>query len=310
MPFLSFARARHRAPGLRRLIAARRRIRPAAGGSAITHVEPRRIALINEKGGSAKTTLVASFAAYLASQRGRRVLAIDMDPQGHLGKVLGADPRRAPRKAIELLVDSLLGPPASGAACERLPVTPSRIARLDLVVATKELGLAPAFERDDPDPTGRLRRRLDAAPELRGYDYVLIDAPPSFGVLTLNVLRAVDEIVVPVPLTFLALDGCAELERTIEAVRGRYGHAALRVTMVVPTFHRRTRMADEVLEALRARFPKEIAQTVLGFHVKVDEAQSRGLSIFEYAPGDRGAKGLAALAQELEARAPAREGAA
>jgi chromosome partitioning protein len=76
--------------------------------------------------------------------------------------------------------------------------------------------------------------------------------------------------------------------------------------MVVPTFHRRTRLAEEVLETLRARFPKELAHTVVGFHVKIDEAQSRGLSIFEYAARDRSAQVFAALAQELEARAPGR----
>jgi len=232
-----------------------------------------------------------------------------MDPQGQLGKVLGVDPRKAQRNAIELLVDAVLGTaaPVRARTDASLPITPSRIANLDLVVATKELGLAPAFERDDPDPTGRLRRTLDAAPRLRRYDYVLVDAPPSFGLLTLNVLRAVDEIVVPVPLTFLALDGCAELERTVATVRARYDHAGLRIVMVVPTFHRRTRMAEEVLGALRARFPKEIAHTVVGFHVKIDEAQSRGRSVFEYAPHDRGAQVLAALAQELEARAPIAE---
>jgi chromosome partitioning protein len=78
---------------------------------------------------------------------------------------------------------------------------------------------------------------------------------------------------------------------------------------VVPTFYRRTRMADEALETLRARFPKELAHTVVGYHVKIDEAQSRGLSIFEYAAKDRGAQVLAAIAQELETRAPGREGA-
>ena len=270
---------------------------------------PRRVALLNEKGGSAKTTLVANLGAYLALRRGRRVLAIDMDPQGQLGKVLGIDTRRAHRSAIELLLDTVLGDEGLDRArseAASLPAIATRIPNLDLVVATKALGLAPAFERDDPDPSGRLTRRLDAAPELAHYDYVLIDSPPSFGLLTLNVLRAVDEVVIPVPLTFLALDGCAELERTIATVRSRYQHPELRVTMVVPVFHRRTRMAEEVLATLRERFPKEIAHSVVGFHVKIDEAQSRGLSIFEYAPGDRGAQLLGALAQELETRAPGR----
>jgi chromosome partitioning protein len=264
---------------------------------------------MNEKGGSAKTTLVANLGAYLALERGRRVLAIDFDPQGQLGKVLGIDGRSARRSSIELLLDSLLGeaPPRPGAGgSSSLPILRTRIPRLDLIVATKELGLAPALERQDPDPSGRLRRRLDAARALDAYDYVLLDSPPSFGLLTLNVMRAVDEIVIPVPLTYLALDGCAELERSIASVRRRYRHEALRVTMVVPVFQRRTRMAAEVLEKLHARFPKELAHTVVGYHVKIDEAQSRGLSIFEYAPRDRGAQVLAAIAQELESRAPQR----
>ena len=261
---------------------------------------------MNEKGGSAKTTLVANLGAYLALKRGRRVLAIDMDPQGQLGKVLGVEVRRARRSAIELLIDNALGEESLDVRpAETLPISATRVPHLDVVVATKALGLAPALDGEDPDPSGRLARRLDAATDLDRYDFVLIDSPPSFGLLTLNVLRAVDEVVIPVPLTFLALDGCAELARTIASVRSRYGHPGLRVTMVVPTFYRRTRLAEEVLESLKRRFPKELAQTVVGFHVKIDEAQSHGLSIFEYAPGDRSARVLAALAQELEARSPA-----
>ncbi len=238
-----------------------------------------------------------------------------MDPQGQLGKVLGVEVRRARRSAIELLVDTVLGddnaldrlPTDASSASSRapdLPWVPTRIPHLDVVVANKSLGLAPSLESEDPDPTGRMARHLDAAHGLDAYEYVLVDAPPSFGMLTLNVLRAVDEVVIPVPLTFLALDGCAELVHTIETVRTRYRHPKLRITMVVPVFYRRTRLAQEVLEALHRKFPKEIAQTVVGYHVKIDEAQSRGLSIFEYAPRDRGAAVLAAVAQELEARAP------
>jgi len=231
-----------------------------------------------------------------------------MDPQGQLGKVFGIDVRSARRSAIELLIDSVLGEESLDVPSDRpdaLPIVASRVPHLDVIVANKALGLAPSLESSDADPTGRLARRLDTAPELARYDFVLVDSPPSFGVLTLNVLRAVDEVVVPVPLTFLALDGCAELQRTIASVRTRYGHPELRITMVVPTFHRRTHMADDVLNSLKQRFPKELAQTVVGFHVKVDEAQSHGQSIFEYAPSDRGARVMAALALELEARSPA-----
>jgi chromosome partitioning protein len=272
----------------------------------------RRIAFINEKGGSAKTTLVGNIAAFLALRRGRRVLAIDLDPQGQLGKVLGVDVRRSRRSALDLLLDSVLEdapqPDASSAEpkpASGLPIVHTRIAGLDLVPANKSLGLFPAWERGTGDPTDRLARTLRRAREVQSYDFVLFDAPPSFGPLTLNVLRATDEVVVPVPLTYLALDGCAELVRSIGMVRSRYGHSTLRITMVIPTFYRRTRLAHEALETLKSRFPKEIAHTVVGFHVKLDEAQSHGLSIFEHAPGDRGARAMAALAEELEARAPA-----
>jgi chromosome partitioning protein len=247
------------------------------------------------------------------------VLAIDMDPQGQLGKVLGAKPHSLRRSALDLLLDAILeegpvdaefgdGESETLAGRAELPVVASRIANLDLILANKALGLAPTFAGEDPDPTGRLERRFASAPELDRYDFVLLDSPPSFSTLTLTVLRAVDEVVIPVPLTFLALDGCAQLMQTIQTVRTRYDHADLRITMVVPTFYRRTRLAGEVLEQLKSHFPKEIAQTVIGFHVKIDEAQSRGLSVFEYAPSNRGAHALAALAEELEARRPVAEG--
>jgi chromosome partitioning protein len=272
---------------------------------------PRRIAFINEKGGSAKTTLVASFAAYLALRRGRRVLAIDMDPQGQLGKVLGVDQREPTRTAIDLLLDSVLGdasldraaPTAASGASHVLPTVRTRIPGLDVIVANKSLGLYPGWSDEDAqDPTRRLKDTLEASNELNRYEFVLFDAPPSFGPLTLNVLRAANEVVVPVPLTYLALDGCAELVRTIATVRERYGHEQLKIVMVVPTFYRRTKMAQEILDKLKQRFPKEIAHTVAGYHVKIDEAQSRGLSIFEYAPRDRGAAVMAELAEELELR--------
>ena len=274
----------------------------------------RRVAVINEKGGSTKTTLVSTIGSYLALHRGRRILAIDMDPQGQLGKVLGVETRSRLHSAIDLLLDSVLGDasaldysygnagdPASRPA-STLPIVTTRIPHFDVITANKSLGLFPIFDGDEADPTGRLSRALDSAPELETYDFIFFDAPPSFGPLTLNVLRAATEIVVPVPLTYLALDGCAELVRTIAMVRERYDHPNLHIAMIVPTLYRRTKLANEILERLKQRFPKEIAHTVVGYHVKIDEAQSRGLSIFEYAPKDRSASVMAELAEELELR--------
>jgi len=275
---------------------------------------PRRIAFVNEKGGSAKTTLVANLGAHLALNRGRRVLAVDLDPQGQLGKILGVDVRAQRRSAVDLLLDAVLADDPlydAGAAADtaaRFPRVTSRVPRLDVVVANKALALEPGLSGDADAAASRLAAALTSEPVTSSYDLVLLDAPPSFGPLTLAVLRAASEVVIPVPLTFLALDGCAELLRTLHTVRTRYGNGELRVTMVVPTFYRRTRLAHEILDRLKARFPKELAHTVLGFHVKVDEAQSRGLSICEYAPKDRAARAFSALAEELELRAPPSSG--
>jgi chromosome partitioning protein len=275
---------------------------------------------VNEKGGSAKTTLVANLGAYLALKRGRRVLGLDLDPQGQLGKVLGIDVHQARRSAIDLLLDVILddaaldrgappGPGGAGESVSGLPLVHTRIPHFDVVPANKALGLFPLSADSGDDPTGRLLRALERAEGASDYDFILMDAPPSFGPLTLNVLRAATEVVIPVPLTYLALDGCAELSRTIDTVRSRYGNRGLRVTMVIPTFYRRTRLAHEVLEKLKSRFSKELAHTVVGYHVKIDEAQARGVSIFQYAPGSGGAQAMAALAEELEARRPEAGGA-
>lgn len=254
---------------------------------------------------------MANLAVHLATRRGHRVLAIDMDPQGQLGKVLGLDPRHARRSAIELLVGELMGEGGtesldSDGRSDDWPALATRFPRLDVIVANKALALFPGWTRgeepDDEDPTLRLSARLARARPVAGYDFVLFDTPPTFGALTLNILRAADELVVPVPLTFLALDGCAELMRTVRTVRTRYGHPGLRLSMVIPMFQRRTKLAAEVLESLKRRFPKELSQTVVGYDVRIDEAQSRGLSIFEHAPRDRGASVMAALAEELESR--------
>ncbi|MEN8159098.1 MAG: AAA family ATPase, partial [Myxococcota bacterium] len=216
----------------------------------------RRIAFINEKGGSAKTTLVANLAAHLALHRGRRVLALDMDPQGQLARALGTELPAGGPSAVDLLLDEMLDDDAldrAGPARGVLPRVATRIRGLDLVGANKALGLAGALEPAGEEATARLSRSLDGLFERDDYDLLLIDAPPSFGPLTLNVLRAVREVVVPVPLTWLGLDGCAALLRTIETVRTRYGNPGLRITMVIPTFYRRTRMAHELLDRLKAR---------------------------------------------------------
>ncbi len=247
----------------------------------------RRIAFWNEKGGTCKTTLCVNVAARLAA-RGRRVLVVDLDTQGHAGKSLGVDVRALSATVHDWLVDSARAP------FEAVVRTP--LPGLDLLPANKDLAAFPVAVAPAPDRADRLDRRLDALPPR--YDLVLLDAPPSRSLVTDNVLRAARELVVPVALTYLALDGCAEVLDSLARLRAERGRAP-EITLVVPTLHRRTQLADEILRKLGERFPSTLSRTVLGWSVKVDEAQSHGRTIFEHAPRSSGARDLAAIGDEI-----------
>ena len=248
----------------------------------------RRIAFVNEKGGTCKTTLCVNTAAWVAAERGRRVLIADLDTQGHAGKALGVDVRGLSPTVRDVLLD------------DRLPVVdvarPTGVAGLDLLAANKDLAGFPVEAAGFHDRADRLRLRLDAIPD-GTWDAVLIDAPPSVSLVTENVLRAATEVVLPVGLTYLALDGCAEILDSLDNLRAETGRAP-EVTLVVPTLHRKTQLAGEILQKLRERFPGRVAEP-LGYSVKIDEAQSHGRTIFEYAPSSGGARSLAGIARAI-----------
>ena len=249
----------------------------------------RRLAFINEKGGSCKTTCAVSTAAYIAEQLGQRVLLVDVDPQGQAGKSLGIDVRRARVTLRDLLMDSRV---AAGEA-----VLATRIDNLDVIVANKQLADWPL------EVAHRERRELLLRERLRplwpSYDLVIFDAPPSLGLFSLSVMLAAEEIVVPVSLTYFGLDGCAEIVDTVAQLRERYQHRRLEVRLVVATLYRQTRLADEILAKLGDHFGATLARSVVGYNVKIDEAQSHGQTIWEYAPRSKGARALRALATEI-----------
>ncbi len=249
----------------------------------------RRIAFINEKGGTCKTTLCVNVAARLAA-RGKRVLIADMDTQGHAGKSLGVDVRKLAPTIHDWLLDY--------AARFEDVVRPTGVPGLDLLPANKDLASFPVAVAPAADRTERLRRRLDELGESR-YDAVLVDAPPSRSLVTDNVLVAARELVVPVALTYLALDGCAEILESLERLREERGDAPA-LALVVPALYRKTQLADEILAKLRERFPAVLSRSVLGYSVRIDEAQSHGRTIFEWAPRSSGARALAAIADEIE----------
>ena len=251
----------------------------------------RSIAFINEKGGTAKTTLAVNLAAWLAKEQGRRVLLCDLDTQGHAGKSLGLDVRGMSPTILDLLLDSHVTLSSV--------LRPTAIPGLDVLPSNKSPGRLPRKSRHQPrqsPPPGQPPARS------AGLRLHPLRRPAVDGALTLNVMVAAEEIVIPVALTYFALDGCAEILETVNRVREEQAHPSLRISLVVPTFYRKTTLADEILSKLKERFPSEIARTVLSYSVRIDEAQSHAQTIWEYDPGSRGAQMLAEIGRELVAK--------
>ena len=252
---------------------------------------PRKIAFINEKGGTCKTTLAVNLGAWLARAKGKRVLLVDLDTQGHCGKSLGVDVREVGRTVLDLLLE----PAATLESVAQATAVPN----LWLVPANRTLADFPMQVANDADRTRKLAQKTA---DVTAFDYVLFDAPPSMGLVTTNIFLAASEIVIPVALTYLALDGCAEIMATVQRMNDEHGKADLAITMVVPTLYRRTSLADEILKKLAAYFPETLCKTALGYSVRIDEAQSHGQTIWEYAPSSRGAQMLESIGKELVSR--------
>ncbi|MBI2059475.1 MAG: ParA family protein [Nitrospirae bacterium] len=227
---------------------------------------------MNEKGGSGKTTLAVHCAAFFALQK-RRVLLVDMDPQGHAGKALGKDVNALSATLLDALV---------GAGIGLGPVVrTTAIAGLDLAPCNKTMSDFALNAFRHPDRHLKLSHTLR---EAAAYDAVFIDSPPSLSLLTINILMAAEEIVIPVSCTYLALDGCAEILKTIQKLKSHFPQKKLDIVLVVPTLFRDTPVARAVVDRLGRYFGSRLSADAIPHDDTVDQAQSYGQTLFQFAP--------------------------
>ena len=252
----------------------------------------RRVAVINQKGGVGKTTTTVNLGAALARQ-GHRVLLLDMDPQANLSVHLDQRPGLEGGSMTSLLLDDA-------------PL-------LDLVASTKleGLGVVPAdtslagIEQVLANRIGRetiLREALEVferTPSGSSVDYLLMDCPPSLGVLSANALVAADRVLVPVQAEYLALQGMAKLMEVVELVKRRLNPELQVGCILACMVDQRTNLSAEVLEEIRRHFGTLLARTKIRANVKLAEAPSFGQDIFGYAPDSNGAADYAAFAEEF-----------
>ena len=247
------------------------------------------IACANQKGGVGKTTTVVNLASYLALA-GDRVLVIDLDPQGNATSGLGLD-RARERSVYDAVIDAVsLDELMVAGGVPGLWVVPSSIA-----LAGAEVELAPLEQRER-----RLGRLLAGVAD--PYDYVLIDCPPSLGLLTVNALTAADSTLIPIQCEYYALEGLGQLLATINLVRDHLNPRLEVKGAILTMYDGRTKLSAQVAAEVRGYLDGRVYETVIPRSVRLSEAPSHGLAIHAYAPTSRGAQAYAAFAAEFRAR--------
>ncbi len=244
--------------------------------------------LVNQKGGVGKTTTAINLGAYLA-QMGQRVLVVDLDPQANATSCLGVDKRAVQESTYEALLNGDV--PASSILYNE---------RLQLSLLPSSPALAGA-EIELVDELGREFRLKKALASLDGkYDYILIDCPPSLGILTVNgLIAARDGVLVPVQCEYLALEGLGQLTQTIERVRSALFPDLSVRGVILTMFDPRTNLSNDVVKEVKNHFPGQVFQSIVPRSIRLAEAPSYGLPISSYSPSSVGAHAYEALAKEL-----------
>ena len=248
---------------------------------------PRVFALANQKGGVGKTTTTVNLGASLADL-GYKVLVVDLDPQGNATTGLGIDGRNFDVSMYDVMLHDV---PLEDC------IEPTNIRNLFIVPATIDLAgadieLVPVFSREL-----RLRKAIDLVRE--DFQYILIDCPPSLGLITVNGLAAASEVLVPIQCEYYALEGVGQLLRNVELVRSNLNPGLEVTTIVLTMYDGRTKLADQVVEEVRSHFGDVVCRTVIPRSVRVSEAPSFGQPVTVHDPTSRGAIAYRELAKEV-----------
>ncbi|SNT15210.1 ParA family protein [Rhodococcoides kyotonense] len=268
-------------------------LHPGSGGVSIPKPAQRRMLTIaNQKGGVGKTTTAVNLAAALAIQ-GLTVLVVDLDPQGNASTALGVEHHSGVPSSYEVLLGEVTAREAiqKSPHSDRLYCIPATI---DLAGAEIELVSMVARE-------GRLKTALADLKEVDA-DFVLIDCPPSLGLLTVNALVAASEVLIPIQCEYYALEGVGQLLRNIELVQAHLNPVLHVSTVILTMYDGRTKLADQVAEEVRKHFGDAVLRAVIPRSVKVSEAPGYGMTVLDYDPGSRGAMSYLDAGRELAAR--------
>ena len=269
---------------------------PPAERPSFARPLPRIIAVANQKGGVGKTTTTVNLGASLAVL-GYRVLVVDLDPQGNATTGLGINSRNLEHSIYDVILhDVPLDDCVEPSSLRNLYVAPATI---DLAGA--EIELVPAFSREL-----RLRRALE---EVRDdYEFVLIDCPPSLGLLTVNGLAAATEVLVPIQCEYYALEGLGQLLRNVNLVQSNLNPKLELSAIVLTMYDARTKLAEQVADEVRTHFGPKVCRNVVPRTVRLSEAPSFGQPIIVFDPSSRGALAYRELAKEVSGGAPQRAG--